>query len=161
MRFAIANKDRAVLDLEDTRIGDSHSEDVGGKVLEACFTGADGLGIDIPVDLPDLRGDLIEETGFSHCIAELGLEDLRESSDGEIEIDPWRDARGHRWWRGRRRGRCNGYGGETRGCDPRCEGRRRTREICADELFIGGQFLDRFGGSLEQGGVGRRFGSYG
>ena len=37
--FAIADEDGAVLDLDDTRIGDSHSEDVRGKVLEACFAG--------------------------------------------------------------------------------------------------------------------------
>ena len=87
VRFAIANEDRPVLDLQDTRIRDGDSEDVGGEVLQACFAGAYGLGIDVPVDLPDIRRDLIEETGFFHSIAELGLEDLRESSDGEIEID--------------------------------------------------------------------------
>jgi hypothetical protein len=76
VRFAIANENRPVLDLQDTRIGDSHSEDVRGKVLEACFAGAYGLGIDIPLDLPDIGGDLIEEAGFFHRIAELGPEDL-------------------------------------------------------------------------------------
>jgi len=87
VRFAIANEDGAVLDLEDTRIRDGDSEDVGSEVLQACFAGAYGFGIDVPVDLPDIRRDLIEETGFFHSISELGLEDLRESSDGEIEID--------------------------------------------------------------------------
>jgi len=46
------------------------------------------LGIDVPVDLPDFRGDLIEETGLFHFIAKLRFEDLGKSSDGEIEIDP-------------------------------------------------------------------------
>ena len=64
VRFAVANEDRAVLDFQDSRIGDGDSEDVGGKVFEACFAGTDGLGIDVPVDLPDFRGDLIEETGL-------------------------------------------------------------------------------------------------
>jgi hypothetical protein len=88
VRFAIANENRPVLDLQDTRIGDSDSEDVRGEVFEACFTGTDGLGIDIPVDLPDIGRDLIEEIGFFHSIAELGFEDDGESLDGEIEIDP-------------------------------------------------------------------------
>ena len=88
VRFAIANENRPVLDLQDTRIGDSHSEDVRGKLLQACFAGAYGLGIDIPVDLPDIGRDLIEETGLLHFIAKLRFEDDGESSDGEIEIDP-------------------------------------------------------------------------
>jgi len=88
VRFAIANEDSAVLDLEDTRIRDGDSEDVGGEVFEACFTGTDGLGVDVPFNLLDLRGDLIEEAGFFHSIAKLGFEDDGESSDGEIEIDP-------------------------------------------------------------------------
>jgi len=88
MRFAIVNENRPVLDLQDTRIGDSHSKDVRGKVLQTCFAGADGLGIDNPVHLPDLRGDLIEESGLSHRITELGFEDFGEGLDGEVKIDP-------------------------------------------------------------------------
>ena len=55
----VANEDRAVFDFQDTRIGDGHSEDVGGKVFEGCFAGADGLGVDVPVDLPDIGRDLM------------------------------------------------------------------------------------------------------
>jgi hypothetical protein len=87
VRFAIANEDGAVLDFNDARIRDSDSEDVGGEVFEGCFAGAYGLGMDVPVDLPDFRGDLIKETGFFHSIAELGFEDLRKGFNGEIEID--------------------------------------------------------------------------
>ena len=46
------------------------------------------MGVDVPVDLPDFLGNLIEETGLPHSIAELGFEDDGESSDGEIEVDP-------------------------------------------------------------------------
>jgi len=46
------------------------------------------LGINVPVDLPDFLGDLIEETDLLHFISELGFEDDGESSDGEIEVDP-------------------------------------------------------------------------
>ena len=88
VRFTVANEDGAAFDFQDTRIGDGYSEDVRGEVFQACFTGTDGLGVDVPVDLPDLRGYLIEETGFFHFISELGFEDDGEGSDGEIEVDP-------------------------------------------------------------------------
>jgi len=154
VRFAIAEENHPVLDLDDTRIGDSHFEDVRGKVLQACFTGADGLGIDIPIDLPDLRGDLIEEPGISHRITELGFEDLGESLDGEIKIDTGGvpETIG---------GRESAAGDDVmdmgvilQGSPPGVQDAEETREICADELLIGDQFLHRFGGSLEQGRVG-------
>jgi hypothetical protein len=87
MRFLVANENRTALDFEDSRIRDGNSEDIGGEVLEACFAGAHGLRVDVPVDLPNLRGDLVEETSFFHLIAELGFKDHGEGSDGEIEID--------------------------------------------------------------------------
>jgi hypothetical protein len=87
MRFPVANEDGAAFDFQNSRIGDGYPEDVRGEVFEACFTGTHGLGVDVPVNLPDLRGDLIEETGFFHFITELGFEDDGESSDGEIEVD--------------------------------------------------------------------------
>jgi len=45
------------------------------------------LGVDVPIDLPDLRGDLIEETGMLHFISELGFKDHGERFYGEIEVD--------------------------------------------------------------------------
>jgi hypothetical protein len=88
VRFAVANEDGAAFDFDDSRVGDGYPEDVGGEVFEACFAGTHGLGVDVPVELPDFRGDLIEETGLFHFIAKLRFEDDGESSDGEIEIDP-------------------------------------------------------------------------
>ena len=87
MRFAIANEDGAVLDFDDARVGDSDFEDVGGKVFDASFAGRYRLGVDVPVDLPDFSGDLIEAVGLFHLIAELGSEDFRESFDREKEVD--------------------------------------------------------------------------
>ena len=46
------------------------------------------MRVDVPVDLPDFRGDLIQETGFFHGLSELGLIDFGEGPDGEIKIDP-------------------------------------------------------------------------
>lgn len=88
VRFAIANENGAVLDIDDARVGDRDFEDVRGKVFEASFARRYRLAVDVPVDVPDFRGDLIEETGLGHLIAELGSKDFRERFDGEKEVDP-------------------------------------------------------------------------
>ena len=154
MRFSVANEDSTVFDSQDTRIGDGDFEDVGGKVFEACFTGTDGLGIDVPVDLPGFRGDLVEEAGFLHFIAELGFEDLGESSDGEIEIDPGGVPEAIGRGEGAARDDVVDMGVKLEGPTPSVKDAKETREICSDELFIRDQFLHCFGGSLEQGRVG-------
>ena len=154
VRFAIANENRPVLDLQDTRIGDSHSEDVRGKVLQACFAGAYGLGIDIPVDLPDIGRDLIEEAGFFHSIAKLGLEDLRESPDGEIKIDPGGVPEAIGGGEGAAGDDVMDMGVKLEGTPPGVEDAEEPREICADIMFIQSKLLNSFGGSLEQGRVG-------
>ena len=86
MRFTIANEDGAVLDFDDARVGDSDFEDVGGKVFEASFAGRYSLAVDVPVGVPDFRGDLIEANGLFDLITELGAEDFRERFDGEKEV---------------------------------------------------------------------------
>jgi len=86
VRFFIADEDGAFLDFEDAAIGDGNFEDIGGEVFEASRRGRDGLGVDVPVDEPDFRGDMIEEASFNHLIAELSSKDFRESYDGEIEV---------------------------------------------------------------------------
>jgi hypothetical protein len=45
-------------------------------------------------------------------------------------------------------------GVKLEGTSPGVEDAEEPREICADKLFIRGQFLHRFGGCLEQGRVG-------
>jgi len=84
--FAIADEDGTVLDFQDARVGDGDFEDVRGEVFEACFAGTHGLGVDVPVELPDLRGDFLEEASILHGIAELGFEDHGESFNGELWI---------------------------------------------------------------------------
>src|SRR5512136_1534154 len=46
-------------------------------------------------------------------------------------------------------------GVKLKGTAPGMKDAKETREICADELFIGYQLFNRFGGSFKQGGVGR------
>ena len=86
VRLAIANEDGAVLDFDDARVGDSDFKDVGGKVLEASFARRYRLAVDVPVDVPDFRGDLIEAAGLFDLIAELDSKDFGESFDGEKKV---------------------------------------------------------------------------
>ena len=153
VRFAIANENRPVLDLQDTRIGDSHSEDVRGKVLQACFAGAYGLGIDIPVDLPDIGRDLIEETGLLHFIAELGFKNYGESSDGEIEIEPGGVPEAISGGEGASGDDVMEMGVKLEGSSPGVKDAEESREISADVMFIRSKFLYRFGGGFEQGRI--------
>lgn len=87
VRFAITNEHGAILDVDDARVGDGDFEDVGGKIFETSFAGGNRLGVDVPVDLPDLGWDFVEELGVFYQIAELGPEDFRERFDGEKESD--------------------------------------------------------------------------
>ena len=48
------------------------------------------MGVDVPVDCPDIGGDLIEQLGLFHQIAELGAKYFGERFDGEEEIDSGR-----------------------------------------------------------------------
>ena len=75
--LAVANEDGAVLDVDDTRVGDSDFENVGSQVFEASFAGRYRLRVDVPVDVPDISRDSIQEFCLLHQIAELGLEDFR------------------------------------------------------------------------------------
>jgi hypothetical protein len=153
MRFPVANEDGTVLDFDDSGIGDGDSEDIGGEVFEGCFAGADGLGVDVPVDLPDFRGDLIKKTGFFHFISELGFEDDGERLDGEIEIDPGGvpEAIGG--------GECApgddvmDMGVILQGTTPGVKDAEESRKITTDVMFIQGEFLHSFGGGFEQGRI--------
>ncbi len=68
-------------------VGDSDFEDIRGEVLERGHAVSDGLRVDVPVGLPGVRGDLMEEVGFFHGITEFGFEDDGESFHGEIKVD--------------------------------------------------------------------------
>lgn len=87
VRLAVANEHGAVLDVDDARVGDGDFEDIGSEVFEARFAGRYGLAVDVPVDLPDFRGDLVEQWGLLYSIAELGPKDFGERLDGKKEID--------------------------------------------------------------------------
>ena len=154
MRLAIVEENGSVFDIDDTGIGDSHSEDVRGQILQACLAGANGLGIDNPVHLPDLGGNLMEEPGLFHRITELGPEDWGESLNREIKIDPGGVPEAVGRGEGAARDDIMDMGVKLEGSSPGVKDAQEPREICADELFIGDQSLDRFGRSFKEGRVG-------
>jgi hypothetical protein len=45
------------LDVDDARVGDGDFEDVGGQVFEGSIAGGHRLGVDVPVDVPDIGRD--------------------------------------------------------------------------------------------------------
>ena len=85
--LAVANEHGAVMEGNDARVGDGDFEDVGREIFETSLAGGDGLGVDVPIDVPDIGRGLIEQLGLFHQIAELGSEDFRECFDGEKEVD--------------------------------------------------------------------------
>ena len=145
VRFAIANEDSPVLDFQDTRIGEGDFKDVRGEIFEARFAGTHGLGIDVPVELPGLRGDLIEETGFFYFITELGFKNYGESSDGEIEIEPGGVPEAISGGEGASGDNVMDMGVILESSPPGVEDAEETREISADVMFIQSKFLYRFG----------------
>jgi hypothetical protein len=153
VRLTVANEDGTVFDFNDARIGDCDSEDVRGEVLKDCFTGAYGLGIDVPIDLPDLRGDLIEEASFFHFVSELSFEDDGESFNGEIEVDPWGVPEAVGGGEGATGDDVMDVGVILEGTSPSVKDSEETREIPTDVMFIRGDFFNSLGGGLEQGRV--------
>jgi hypothetical protein len=83
----IAKEYGMVFDLEDSVVGDGDAEDVGGEIFDGVRAVSDGLGIDIPGDVPELGVDLVEERCLFHFVAELGSEEDGEGFDGEEEVE--------------------------------------------------------------------------
>jgi len=111
------------------------------------------LGVDVPVDLPDFLGNLIEEADLAHFIAELGFEDDGESSDGEIEVDPGGVPEAIGGGEGAAGNNVMEMGVILEGSSPGVEDAEESWEITADVVFVEGEFFDGLGGGLEQGRV--------
>ena len=151
--LAIANQHGAVLDADDARVGDGDFEDVGSQIFESSLTGGERLSIDVPVDVPHVGGDLIEQMGLFHQIAELGSEDFRESMNGEKEIDFGGMPGAIGGTDGAARNDVVNMGMILQSSTPGMEDPEEAWEIGADVLGIGGKLLDRIRGSLEQSGI--------
>lgn len=74
----VAERDAAIFESEDVSVADGNAKDIGGQILQGSFAAADSNNIHNPVLLPEVRQDLIKETGLLEQVAKLGPEYLRE-----------------------------------------------------------------------------------
>jgi hypothetical protein len=111
------------------------------------------LGVDVPVDLPKVRGDLLEKASLSYFIAELGFKDDGEGSDGEIEVDPGGVPEAIGGGEGAAGDDVVDVGVILQGTSPGVEDAKESWEITADIVFVEGEFFDGLGGGLEEGRV--------
>jgi hypothetical protein len=111
------------------------------------------LGVDVPIDLPKVRGNLLEKASLFHFIAELGFKDDGEGSDGEIEVDPGGVPEAIGGGEGATGDDVVDMGVILQGTPPGVEDAKESREITADILLIRGEFFDSLGGGLEEGRV--------
>jgi len=87
VRFSVSEGNAVILHFDNAAVGDGHFEDIRSQVFDGGMALPHCLAVDVPLDVPNLRRDEIEEPGFLHLIAELGPEDLGECSDRQIEVD--------------------------------------------------------------------------
>jgi len=151
--LAVGNEHGAVLDVEDARVGDGDFENVGSQIFESGITGGDCLRVNVPVDVPELGWDLIQQFGLRHQIAELGAEDLGERFYGEEEID----SGGMPGAIGRtQRATANDVvdmGMILKSASPSMQDAEEAWEVATDVFWICGEFFDGIGRSLEQSRV--------
>lgn len=141
MGFAVANQHGAILEANDAGVGDSDFEEVGGEIFQSRLTGGDRLGVDVPVDLPELGWDLIEQFVLLHEITEFGTEDFGERLDGEKEIDFGGMPRAIGGTQSPTRDDVVDMGMILQGASPGMEHTEEAWEIGADVLWIDGEFL--------------------
>ena len=107
------------------------------------MAGAHGLAVDVPGGLPDFYGDLIEEFGVDHEIAEFSCEDDRESFDGEKEICSGRTPGAIARMDGATTNDVVDVGMILQGSAPGMKHTEEAREIAADVFGVGGKFFQR------------------
>ena len=87
VRLTVTKENGVIFHFHIAAVGDGHFEDIRSQVFDGGMALPHGLAVDVPLDVPNLRRDEIEEPGFLHLIAEFGPEDLGECSDRQIEVD--------------------------------------------------------------------------
>jgi hypothetical protein len=82
----IGERDHAVLQADETVVGDGDLEDIRGEVDEGGVAVVVRLTVDIPGDGPDLRIDLLQQTGVAHLVVEERTVDGRERFDRDNKV---------------------------------------------------------------------------
>ena len=142
VRLSVFEGNGVIVHFDDTAVGDGDFEDIGSQVLDAGVAMPHCLAVDVPLGVPDLGRDEIKEPDFFHLIPELGLEDLGECSDRQIEVN----ARGVPG---------TVFGGQSpsgnhvvdvgvvvQGPSPRMEDSPKAWKIASDMAVIFGEFSD-------------------
>ena len=68
--FTGGEGDGAVFEAHDTAVGESDPEDIGGEVGEGGVSVVIRLTVDVPGDGPDLRVDVLQQSGVAHVFFE-------------------------------------------------------------------------------------------
>jgi hypothetical protein len=150
--FAVG--DGAVLERDDSALGDGDLADRGGEVGERGLAVRIGLAGDIPGDVPDGWGDVSPPAGLAHVFFEEGAVDGREGLHGDKEVGPggepggavlgeaaaWDDVMAVR-------------GGRERSA-PGMEDASKTGQVGANTARLPGEPFERCCRSLAQSGVG-------
>jgi hypothetical protein len=84
--FPVGKRDRALRERDDAVVRDGDLEDIGGEVGKGRGAVVVGLTVDVPGDRPDLRIDVLQQTGVAHLVFEERTGDGREGFDGDKEV---------------------------------------------------------------------------
>lgn len=71
-RFTVGEGDGAVFESHKTSSGDGAPEDIGGEVGEGGVTSGTGLRVAVPGQVPELGGDLRQQSGLSPVFFDEG-----------------------------------------------------------------------------------------
>jgi len=88
--FFVTECNLALVDADNPTVRNGDLEDIRGQILQASLAAADGLGIDIPGNLPDVRLDLVKKPVLFHLVPEFGAKYPGKRPDRQEEIDPRR-----------------------------------------------------------------------
>jgi len=85
-RFLVFEKNLPVFDFNNAVVRKGHFEDVGCQIFNALRTGANGLTVDHPGLLPDIRADTGSKPALFHLIEKFGFEDFGHDPYGQVKV---------------------------------------------------------------------------
>lgn len=73
--FPVGDGDGAVGEAHDPAVGESDPEDLRGEGSEGGVAMVLGLPVDVPGEVPDLWGDVLQQAGWAHLLLPHGAGD--------------------------------------------------------------------------------------